>query len=187
MWPFDYFRAQSAGHRLQQALFEQSIQMFNANTMPGDFQRDAAAWAQTYETLTDQPVVLSESQHRDVQLRAYRFYKYNPWARGVVSSFRKYIYGLGSLVVIGDKSLQEKWDRWAKACNWNGRVRDLITRTFRDGEAFIPTRTPTGARRTGSRRNRTTLRRPWRITWSRRRIARCCATARRSQPARSST
>ena len=137
MWPFDYFRAQSAGHRLQQALFEQSIQMFNANTMPGDFQRDAAAWAQTYETLTDQPVVLSESQHRDVQLRAYRFYKYNPWARGVVSSFRKYIYGLGSLVVIGDKSLQEKWDRWAKACNWNGRVRDLITRTFRDGEAFM--------------------------------------------------
>ena len=83
--------------------------------------------------------IVDEQTHREIQQRAYDLYYTNPWARAVVSSLERFVAGRGFNVLIGDgdKALQEKYDEWERQTRFKRRVREMIGRSFRDGEVFL--------------------------------------------------
>lgn len=80
---------------------------------------------------------LDPGTHARMQAVSYRLYKRNPWARSIVASFRKLIFGQNFSVSIDDRGLQDRFDTWSKEIRFTSRMRELGKRSFRDGETFL--------------------------------------------------
>lgn len=77
--------------------------------------------------------------HYLMLVQAMRVYKHNLFARAIIRNLAKFILGKGPKVkaVEENEKFQEAWDDWAMENRWNHREKEMIIRTFRDGECFL--------------------------------------------------
>jgi len=65
--------------------------------------------------------------------------QYTVAGRNILSTLENYIIGKTAAITAEDENpeVQEYWDGWVIENNWDTRSRELVKRTFRDGEVFL--------------------------------------------------
>ena len=83
--------------------------------------------------------LFSEEYRRRVQNKAYHFYRTNEHARSVIRNMEKYIIGPKVVFVpLDDNSAVEQWwDEFEIRNRFVLKQKEIVRRTFRDGECFI--------------------------------------------------
>jgi hypothetical protein len=80
---------------------------------------------------------------RRIREQAHLLFYTNPFARGVIRTFRKFIFGKGATFVLLEdkdtrkKAAQEYLDEWHDVNGWDVLEKELCDRVFRDGEGFL--------------------------------------------------
>jgi len=90
-------------------------------------------------TLLGQSGTLSVEDHENMLETAFKLYHNNPYARTIIRTLVKFVFGKGALVIPEDenKKTKEVWEDFKEENNWNRREKEIGTRTFRDGEMFL--------------------------------------------------
>ena len=87
---------------------------------------------------------ISLEDARTLRAQVYKLYHKNPHVRSIVRTLVKFVFGRGVTVNFNDSDnvdredvAWEYWDKWKRANKWNIKQKEMATRTFRDGEAFL--------------------------------------------------
>lgn len=77
--------------------------------------------------------------HYDMLDRAYNAWLKNLFARAIVRNLSKFVLGKGPRIIhkSDNDKVKEYWKRFVKENKWNLKEKELVKRTFRDGEIFI--------------------------------------------------
>jgi len=81
----------------------------------------------------------SELDQKTMLERARELWKSNPHARGIVRTLEKFVLGRGVRIIAHDENprVQEWWDEFAHENDFERRTREIVRRSFRDGECFL--------------------------------------------------
>ena len=65
--------------------------------------------------------------------------QYTAAGRGIIQTFQDFVIGRNASIEASDENeqVQEYWDEWVKANNWDMRSKEIIKRTVRDGECIL--------------------------------------------------
>ena len=81
-----------------------------------------------------------------LRAQAWRLYYENCHVRNVVRTLVKFVFGKGVNIKLNEtrpdflSAAKEYWDKWMKQNKWALKQKEIATRSWRDGEAFIHTR-----------------------------------------------
>jgi len=128
-------RHENAMIRLEIAQFRQSAAMLEA--LPS-FAEDPDEKDWTILTGATGKKPYTEVQLQALRLSAQKL-QYTCSGRGILQTLRDFIIGRHASIdpVCPDEKVQEYWDEWQDANNFDQRSKEMIHRTFRDGEIFI--------------------------------------------------
>jgi hypothetical protein len=81
----------------------------------------------------------TETEHETVQASAYKLYHENLFARSIVRNLAKFVLGKGPTIIPDDANPEVKktWQEFRKLNKMNQREKEIVSRTFRDGEVFL--------------------------------------------------
>jgi capsid protein len=96
-------------------------------------------WNIISEGSTFKAFEMLESDHRTMLKQAYRMWRKNPHARAAIRNLEKFTIGAGATISPHDNNplVKEKWQEFEQINNWNQREKEIVRRTFRDGECFL--------------------------------------------------
>jgi len=77
--------------------------------------------------------------HNEMLSQAYKAFHTNLFARAIVRNLAKFVLGKGPKVRAKDKNqkVQEHWNNFLILNKWSLREKEMVTRTFRDGEILM--------------------------------------------------
>lgn len=80
----------------------------------------------------------TESSLTDMRTSARKL-QYTAAGRGVLQTLQDFIVGKSATVNASDEDpkVQDYWNAWSKANKWDSRSKEIVRRTFRDGEIFL--------------------------------------------------
>jgi capsid protein len=81
----------------------------------------------------------SELDQATMLSRARELWKGNPHARGIIRTLEKFVLGRGVRIVAHDENpkVQEWWEEFVRENDFERRTREIVRRSFRDGECFL--------------------------------------------------
>ena len=85
----------------------------------------------------------TQQEHEDMLISAYKLYHNNPYARTIVRSLVKFVFGKGPVIVPNEKKEKQKkqcldsWKEFHKNNKLNKKDKEFGVRAFRDGEFFL--------------------------------------------------
>ena len=128
---------QQTAYRIQEQLFRTLEDVQNQLRYEPEMQ----GWSASSASATERDLPMQDlAVLRRESLRAY--YK-NPHGRVVIRNLVKFIMGGGSIIDFHEKdegklkSITDWWRKFTKKSKWFRFQREILTRSFRDGEAFI--------------------------------------------------
>lgn len=90
---------------------------------------------------------ISLEDARTLRAQVFKLYHKNPHVRSIIRTLVKFVFGKGVTVSFSspdDLDLEDEakayWTKWKKVNKWNLKQKEMGTRTFRDGEAFLYSR-----------------------------------------------
>jgi len=92
-----------------------------------------------WDTINSDSSNYTELELADMRTNTRLLYYQSPSARGIIETLVNFIMGKNASVDCLDESdeVQEYWDGYAEFNNWDLRSKEIIRRTFRDGEVFL--------------------------------------------------
>lgn len=81
----------------------------------------------------------TEQDIKDMQERAQELYYIEPSAYGLVETMVDFVVGKDAVItpVDIDEKVRDYWKDFGKASKFNRKMKELVRRTFRDGECFV--------------------------------------------------
>lgn len=92
-----------------------------------------------WQSLSAGKRIYTEQDISDMQERAMELYYTDPSARGVIDTMVNFTLGKDAHVTPVDENPKVKawWEEFKDVNKWDKRMRELVKRTFRDGESFL--------------------------------------------------
>ncbi|MCK5020486.1 MAG: phage portal protein [Candidatus Peribacteraceae bacterium] len=92
----------------------------------------------TWSALTTTKRIFTEADVIKMQDEAMRLYYEDPGARCIIDTMVNFVVGKDAHITPADKSPRTKkwWDLFTKSNKFDKRMKEMVKRTFRDGEAF---------------------------------------------------
>jgi len=100
---------------------------------------DESMWMKTSEAghLTD--LGQEGYDHYEMLQMAFKFWLTNLHARAVIRNLTKFVLGKGPVInpISENQIVKDTWDNFVKNNRWGKKEKEMVSRTFRDGEIFI--------------------------------------------------
>ena len=96
---------------------------------------DSGNWFLTYQAGQSYK---DENDFDEMLASAYKMYHTNPYAKSIVRTYVKFVFGKGPAIIPDDdnEKVKEVWNDFKRANRFNHREKEIGTRTFRDGEVI---------------------------------------------------
>jgi hypothetical protein len=100
---------------------------------------DENQWMKTSEFGHITEIGSESYDHYEMLRQAFRFWITDLHARAIVRNLTKFVLGKGPTVraISKNEIVRANWDNFVKLNKWSKRVKEIVSRTFRDGEALL--------------------------------------------------
>lgn len=77
--------------------------------------------------------------HYEMLTQAFKFWLTDLHARAIVRNLTKFVLGKGPVIkpASENEKAKEWWKTWVRESKWNKKEKEMVSRTFRDGEVFL--------------------------------------------------
>ena len=100
---------------------------------------DESAWIKTFDAGALADIGADSYDHYEMLKGVYSFWVTDLHARAIVRNLTKFVLGKGPIIKpkSENKLVQEAWDDFVKQNKWGRREKEMVNRSFRDGEVFL--------------------------------------------------
>lgn len=100
---------------------------------------DEGQWLKTSEGGHISELGQDTYDHYEMLKKAFVFWVTDLYARAIIRNLTKFVLGKGPTVrpISENQAVKEAWKQFAKENKWSKKEKEMVSRTFRDGEIFI--------------------------------------------------